>query len=133
MPLEYLGAIYRFFEYPFLEKRDNLLCPCEKAVNWSCKIENVLHELTAYVSHIGKGGRKNTSGEQAYGFGHSVFTNIIWASTRENLSLGDCEKQRRRPACASAQSDQRLFSLFGKYYIQTCNMRIFNFLPSLCS
>ena len=81
MPLEYLGAIYCFFEYPFLEKRDNLLCPCKKAVNWSCKIENVLHELTAYVSHIGKGGRKNTSGEQAYGFGHSVFTNIIWAST----------------------------------------------------
>ena len=33
---------------------------------------------------------------------------IIWASTQQNLSLGVCEKQRHRPACASAQSDQRL-------------------------
>ena len=29
-----------------------------------------------------------------------------------------CEQHRRRPACASAQSDQRLcYSLIGKYYI----------------
>ena len=42
----------------------------------------------------------------------------IWASTRENLSSGEGEQQRRRPACASAQSDQRLCnSLIGKYYI----------------
>ena len=48
--------------------------------------------------------------------------------------FGVCEQQRRRPACASAQSDQRLcFSLFEKYYIQTCYRRIFNFLASLCS
>ena len=33
---------------------------------------------------------------------------IVWASSRENLSSGVCEQQRRRPACASAQSDQRL-------------------------
>ena len=33
---------------------------------------------------------------------------IIWALTRENLSSGVCEQQRHRPACASAQSDQRL-------------------------
>ena len=40
---------------------------------------------------------------------------IIWASMRENLSLGVCEQHRRRPACASAQSDQRLcYLLFGK-------------------
>ena len=32
----------------------------------------------------------------------------IWASSRENLSSGVCEQQRRRPACASAQSDQCL-------------------------
>ena len=39
-----------------------------------------------------------------------------WASSRENLSSGLCEKHSRRPACASAQSDQRLcYSLFGKY------------------
>ena len=31
-----------------------------------------------------------------------------WASSRENLSSGGCEQHRRRPACAFAQSDQRL-------------------------
>ena len=42
----------------------------------------------------------------------------IWASTRENLSSGVCEQHRRRPACASAQSDQRLcYSLFGKHHM----------------
>ena len=34
--------------------------------------------------------------------------NNIWAATRENLSSGGCEQHRRRPACASAQTDQRL-------------------------
>ena len=29
---------------------------------------------------------------------------IIWAPTRENLSSVVCEQQRRRQACASAQS-----------------------------
>ena len=43
---------------------------------------------------------------------------IIWASTLENLSSVVFEQQRCRPACASAQSDQRLgCSLFGKYQI----------------
>ena len=41
-----------------------------------------------------------------------------WASTREKLSSEVCEQQRRRPACASAQSDQRLcFSLIRKRHI----------------
>ena len=31
-----------------------------------------------------------------------------WALLRENLSLGVCKQHRRRPAWASAQSDQRL-------------------------
>ena len=31
-----------------------------------------------------------------------------WPSSRENLSSGVCEQNRRRPACASPQSDQRL-------------------------
>ena len=36
----------------------------------------------------------------------------------KNLSSGVCEQQRRRPACPSAQSDQRLcYSLIGKYHI----------------
>ena len=37
-----------------------------------------------------------------------MFDSIL-AATRENLSSAVCEQQRRRPACASAQSDQRLF------------------------
>ena len=43
-------------------------------------------------------------------------------------------QQRHRPACASAQSDQHLcYSLIGKYHIQTCCERNFNFLATLCS
>ena len=38
VPLNYLGAIYLSFEYLFSEKK-NLLCPCKRAVTWSCKIE----------------------------------------------------------------------------------------------
>ena len=41
-----------------------------------------------------------------------INTAIIWASTRETLSSGVCEQHSRRPACASAQSDQRLFFCF---------------------
>ena len=45
-------------------------------------------------------------------------TYIIWASSRENLSSVVCEQQRHRPACAYAQSDQRLCcSLIVKYHI----------------
>ena len=49
-----------------------------------------------------------------------------WASTRGNLCSGGgggggggwvCEQRRRRPACASAQTDQRLcYSLILKYH-----------------
>ena len=50
--------------------------------------------------------------------GISGKTEDIWASTRENLSSGVCKQHRRRPACTSVQSDQRLcYSLFGKYYM----------------
>ena len=75
-------------------------------------------------------------------------TTINWASTRENLFVlgmfvvvvfvvvffflggGGCEQPRHRPACAFAQSDQRLcFSHFGKNHIKTN----FEFLASLCS
>ena len=48
----------------------------------------------------------------------NIVTLYIWPTTRETLSSGFCLQQRRRPACASAQSDQRLcYSLIGKYYI----------------
>ena len=58
----------------------------------------------------------------------------IWASTRENLSLGVSEQHRRRPAYASAQSDQRLcYSRFVKYNIYACYQWNFSFLASLCS
>ena len=33
---------------------------------------------------------------------------VIWALARDNLSSGVCEQHRHRPACASAQTDQRL-------------------------
>ena len=55
-------------------------------------------------------------------------------STWENLSSGVCEQHRRRPAWASAQTDQPLcYSLTGKYHILTCFKRNFNVLDSLCS
>ena len=38
----------------------------------------------------------------------SLGFNILWAKTRETLTFLDCKRQRRRLACASAQSDQRL-------------------------
>ena len=45
-----------------------------------------------------------------------------------------CEQQRRRLACASVQSDQRLCcSLPGKYNPSTCYSRNFKNLASLCS
>ena len=64
----------------------------------------------------------------------SHMLNINWALMQENLSSGVCEQQRRRPACASAQSDQHLcYSLCGKYHIWTCSRWNFNFLASPCS
>ena len=54
----------------------------------------------------------------------------IWASTRENLSRGACKQQRRRPAYAFAQSDQRLsYWLLNRF----ATSEKFNFLASLCS
>ena len=59
---------------------------------------------------------------------------FIWASTRENLCSGVCEQQRRRPACTSAQSDQRpCYSLLRKYHIKACYKQNCNFLASPCS
>ena len=43
---------------------------------------------------------------------------VIWASMRESLSSGVCKQQRRRPACTSQQTDQRLcYSPFRNYHI----------------
>ena len=54
-----------------------------------------------------------------------IFCNIIpsvlhcgMVLPQQNLSLVVCEQQRRIPACASAQSDQRLgYSVTAKYHI----------------
>ena len=40
----------------------------------------------------------------------------IWAEPWENVSYVICEQQRRRSACASAQSDQRLCCLLLRQY-----------------
>ena len=60
---------------------------------------------------------------------------LIWDSTWKNLvSLEVCKQQRPRPACASAQSDQRLcYLLIVKYHILTCFERNFTILASLRS
>ena len=59
---------------------------------------------------------------------------IYFGLVAKNLSSGVCEQHRRRPACASAQSDQRLcYSLFRKNHIKACYKRNFNCLASPCS
>ena len=65
---------------------------------------------------------------------HLILVYSFWASTRENLSSEVCEQYRHRPACAYAQSDQRLCNLpLGKYHMQTSYRWNFNFLASHCS
>ena len=45
-----------------------------------------------------------------------------------------CEHKRCKPACVSAQSDQRLYySIFGEPHISTCYKHYFNLLASRCS
>ena len=55
-------------------------------------------------------------------FFHIVFReirNILFGPQGKNLSSGVCEQHRRRPACASAQSDQRLcYSLISAFVIR---------------
>ena len=60
-----------------------------------------------------------TGDEPGFNFmNHGEKLEIKWASSRENLSSGFCEQHRRRPACASAQSDQRLCCLrFETYHM----------------
>ena len=59
--------------------------------------------------------------------------NCKWAGPWENVSYVICEQQRRRSACASAQSDQRLWcSLIGYYNISRFYIRNFKNLASFC-
>ena len=54
-----------------------------------------------------------------------ILTTCVGLGARKPV-FGMCEQQRRRPACASAQSDQRLcYSLSGKYSSQPCCVQNF--------
>ena len=69
---------------------------------------------------------KTTSIDSAFFFYHN------WASTRENLSSGVCEQQRGRPACASAQSDQRFcYRVFESIIYKLASRKIQVSRPSL--
>ena len=60
-------------------------------------------------------------------------TGYIWASTQENLFSVICEQQRRRQACASAQSNQHLFIRYLESIVDKLAPRkISLFLASLC-
>ena len=57
-----------------------------------------------------------------------------WATPWENLPNGICEQQRRRSACASVQSDQRLCCSLPRYYnTYTYYSHNFKTPASLCS
>ena len=54
-------------------------------------------------------------------------TTLWQGDTKSHMDLGavNSEQQRRRPACASSQTDQRFsYSLIGKYHIKTCYSEI---------
>ena len=58
---------------------------------------------------------------------------MIWAGPWENVSYVICEQQRRKSACASAQSDQRLCcSLLRQYNISRFYSRNFKTPASFC-
>ena len=59
---------------------------------------------------------------------------LIIGPRREKTCLrGVCQKQGADQPAHRAVWSAPLFFAFWKYYIQTCNMRIFTFLASLCS
>ena len=63
---------------------------------------------------------------------HTKIANI-WAGPWENVSYVICEQQRRRSACASAQSDQRLCCSLLRYYnTSRFYSRNFKTLASFC-
>ena len=61
--------------------------------------------------------------------------NVIFETSLvgRNPDFAASEQQMRRPACASAQSDQRLYySLSGKYDCKSSYMQNINILACLC-
>ena len=54
---------------------------------------------------------------------------FIIGPRKETICVWGCKKQRHRPACTSAQSDQCLnYSVIGNYHIKTCYKRFFSSL-----
>ena len=50
---------------------------------------------------------------------------ILMDRVERKLNLAACERQTRRPACTSEQSDQRLcYSLQGKYNCKVATLKI---------
>ena len=50
---------------------------------------------------------------------------ILMDRVEKKPDVAACERQRRRPACTSAQSDQRLcYSLLGKYNCKLATLKI---------
>ena len=88
---------------PWLETEGNLRCGCPGTV--SSKAENK-HKTTDNKS------RPEVPVDRRWTLLLYAAFGMIWASTRENLSSGVCEQHRCRPACASAQTDQRLIIRF---------------------
>ena len=63
-----------------------------------------------------------------------IFLRIKWARPWENVSYAICEQQRRRSACASAQSDQHLCcSLPRQNDTSSLYIRNFKILAGYCS
>ena len=50
---------------------------------------------------------------------------ILMDRVQRKLDVAACQRQRRRPACTSAQSDQRFwYSLLGKYNSKLATLKI---------
>ena len=95
---------------------DQSLC---QSLKYSMTVKLLTEQHLEFLSSTG--GCTGSSESTLFKMPHSRKSNVvahIWASSRENLSSEVCEQQRRRPACAAAQSDQRLcYSLIGKDHI----------------
>ena len=65
--------------------------------------------------------------------GQRLIGHYLGLEMRKPVFVG-CEQLRCRPACASAQSNQRLcYSLIIKYHIKACYEKKFKFLASFCT
>ena len=105
--------------------------PCEKNI---CTWPRLLHYFLDW--HLFTTSRELDSFNLTWCSYDSTSVNrfaSIWAAPWENVSYVICEPQRRRSACAFAQSDQRLcFSLLRQYNISRFYSRNFKTLASFC-